>query len=47
MKHIKYFFVILTVEGEISKEGSQQVHDEHGQERYVGDTLHLSAGTAV
>ena len=37
----------LTVEGQVSEEGSQQVHDEHGQEGHVGDTLHLSAGAAV
>lgn len=42
-----WFSLILTVEGEISEEGGQQVHDEHRQEWHVGDSLHLSAGTAV
>ena len=37
----------LTVEGQVSEEGGQQVHDEHGQEGHVGNALHLSAGTAV
>lgn len=37
----------LTIEGQISEEGSQQVHEEHGQEGHIGNTLHLSAGTAV
>lgn len=37
----------LTVEGQISEQGGQQVHDEHGQEGHVGNTLHLSAGSAV
>ncbi len=37
----------LTVEGQVSKEGSQQVHDEHGQEGHIGNALHLFAGTAV
>lgn len=37
----------LTIKGQISKESSQQVHEEHGQEGHVGDALHLSAGTAV
>lgn len=37
----------LTVKGQISEEGGQQVHQEHGQEGHVGNALHLSAGTAV
>lgn len=35
----------LTVEGEVSEEGSQQVHDKHGQEGHVGNILHLFART--
>lgn len=35
----------LTVEGEVSEEGSQQVHDEHGQEGHIGNILHLFART--
>lgn len=42
-----HIFIRLTVEGQISEEGSQQVHDEHGQEGHVGNALHLSTGTAV
>lgn len=41
------FSTQLTVKGQISKESSQQVHDEHGEEGDVGDALHLSAGAAV
>lgn len=41
------FSTRLTVEGQISKESSQQVHEEHGEEGDVGDALHLSAGAAV
>lgn len=37
----------LTVEGQISEKGSQQVHDEHGQKGHISNALHLSAGTAV
>lgn len=37
----------LTVEGQISEEGGQQVHEEHGQEGHIGNALHLPAGTAV
>lgn len=37
----------LTIKGQISKESSQQVHEEHGQEGHIGNALHLSAGTAV
>lgn len=37
----------LTIKGQISKESSQQVHEEHGQEGHVGNALHLSAGAAV
>lgn len=37
----------LTVEGQISEEGSQQVHEEHSQEGHIGNALHLPAGTAV
>lgn len=37
----------LTVEGQISEEGGQQVHDEHGQEGHIGNVLHLSVGAAV
>lgn len=37
----------LTIKGQISKESSQQVHEEHGEEGDVGDALHLSAGAAV
>lgn len=41
------FSTQLTVKGQVSKESSQQVHDEHGEEGDVGDALHLSAGAAV
>lgn len=37
----------LTVEGQVSEEGGQQVHDEHGQEGHIGNALHLLAGAAV
>lgn len=36
----------LTVEGQVSKQRRQQVHDEHGEEGHVGHVLHLSAGAA-
>lgn len=37
----------LTVEGQVSEESCQQIHDEHGQEGHVGNALHLFAGAAV
>lgn len=35
------------MEGQVSKQSSEQIHDEHGQERHISHTLHLSTRTTV
>lgn len=42
-----YVCVLLTVEGQISKQSSQQIHDKHAQERDICNVLHLSSGTTA
>lgn len=38
----------LTIKGEVTKQGGEQVHDEHGHDGDVGHTLHsLLGGTRV
>lgn len=37
----------LTIESEVAKEGSQEVHDIHDSNGDVGDTLHLLFGWAT
>lgn len=37
---IWYFVVLITIEGEVAKDGSQQVHDKHGQNRDIRNVLH-------
>lgn len=44
---ISYLFLevlLLTIEGEVAKDGSQQVHDKHGQNRDISNILHPFLG---
>lgn len=36
--------VLITIEGEVAKNGSQQVHDKHGQNRDIRNVLHAFLG---
>lgn len=35
-----FYEVPFTIEGEVAKDGSQQVHDKHGQNRDISNVLH-------
>lgn len=34
--------VLLTIKGEVAKDGSEQIHDKHPKDGDVGDGLHAS-----
>lgn len=33
---------MLTIKGEVAKDGSEQIHDKHPQDGHVGNGLHAS-----
>lgn len=33
---------VLTIKGEVAKDGSEQIHDKHPQDGHVGNGLHAS-----
>lgn len=37
----------LTVEGQVAEQSSEEIHDEHGQERHISHTLHPFPRTTV
>lgn len=46
MQHCTEFFIlkskVLTIKGEVAKDGSEQIHDKHPQDGHVGNGLHAS-----
>lgn len=39
--------VLLTVEGQVSEQSSQQIHHKHSQKRHIRNVLHLPPGTTA